>query len=221
MNILERKCISLNTYSNILALRGDSFTESLQRINEAEKIARYLLGNNKLSGATLAITLENKGLKLKKISSVGITEIENCYKEALNLYSQLAKLFPNKYIGNLADMYEKIAMLISDDSQREIEVFDLFEKSLKQYKQCLVYSDDYFIDIARIHNNIGWPYYKTAKNYTDLLEAKKTFNGMLVYSTKFSSNGSASGRGFTQSAMQFIYCFSTVRNACRSDAVLY
>lgn len=173
LNILERKCISLNTYSNILALRGDSFTESLQRINEAEKIARYLLGNNKLSGATLAITLENKGLKLKKISSVGITEIENCYKEALNLYSQLAKLFPNKYIGNLADMYEKIAMLISDDSQREIEVFDLFEKSLKQYKQCLVYSDDYFIDIARIHNNIGWTYYKTAKNYTDLLEAKK------------------------------------------------
>lgn len=172
LNILEKKCISLNTYSNILAMNEFFFSESLQVINEAEKIARYLLGTNRLSGRILAITLANKGLKLKKLSFVDNTEIENCYKEALNLYLQLAKAFPNKYMGDVAGMYEKIAVLISFDSQRENEVFDLFEKSLKIFSQCLTYSDDYYIDIARIHNNIGWTYYKTAKNEKDLREAR-------------------------------------------------
>lgn len=172
LNILEKKCISLNTYSNILAMSGEFYIESLQAINEAEKIARYILGSNSLSGKMLANTLENKGLKLKKLPLADITGIESCYKEALNLYLQLAKIFPNKYMGDVADMYEKIAVLISVDSKRESEVFDLFEKSLKQFVQCLTYSDDYLIDIARIHNNIGWTYYKTAKKESDLMEAK-------------------------------------------------
>lgn len=172
LNIMERKCICLNTLSNILSIKEDSLIESIRVINEAEKIGRYLFGTNNSSAAILATTLENKGLRLKKVSGTNTTESESCYKEALNLYLELAKIFPNKYLGHVADIYEKIAVLISDDTQRETEMFDLFDKSLKQYEQCLMYSEDYIVDIARIHLNIGWTYYKTAKNDTDLLEAK-------------------------------------------------
>lgn len=172
LNINEKKCVMLNTYSNILATNDNTVYESLQMIKEAEKIARYLSGTDFLSSSYLAITLENKGLIMKKMPDVNVVEVEDCYIEALNLFSKLSELVPDMYLGDVADVYDKIAVLMSNNPMRRDEMIGMFNKALEIYKTCLGYSDDYLLDIARIHYNIGFTYNIMAKSDKDFERAE-------------------------------------------------
>ena len=120
-------------------LRGEYCKDDVEKSEEDIAKLLFLLGN----------------INFKIVDKKAHKQAERDYRDALEIYEELAEKDPAYYESNLATIYNNLGVFYEEDGRRQ-EAEDHYQESLKIYKrlaqaQPAVYEPD----LAKIYNNLG------------------------------------------------------------------